>query len=82
MCKSVFAKAAHPVAAEERGICHAMICLVESLEQERVCVCVCERLCGEKCIPWMVFVFSIKIYAVKGLKVVFSQTLVICSAKQ
>lgn len=54
----------------------------------RLCVCVCPhvsaRLWGEKRMICMyAFVFrSAKMYAVKGLKVVFSQTLAICSAKQ
>lgn len=48
----------------------------------RVCECVCV-FALKKCMICMAFVFcSAKIYAVKGLKVVFSQTLAICSAKQ
>lgn len=48
----------------------------------RVCECVCV-FALKKCMICMALVFcSAKIYAVKGLKVVFSQTLAICSAKQ
>lgn len=58
-----------------------MSSLVESLNQVGVCVYVC--ICVTKymiCTP-LVFCRA-KIYAVEGLKVVFSQTLAICSAKQ
>lgn len=52
----------------------------------RACVNACSCLCeGGKKKPMirMEYVFcSAKMYAVKGLKVVFSQTLAICSAKQ
>lgn len=48
-----------------------------------VCGICASRVCVKKCMICIGFVFcSAKIYAVKGLKVVFSQTLAICSAKQ
>lgn len=49
-----------------------------------VCLCKCASVfVWKKPMICMAFVFcSAKMYAVKGLKVVFSQTLAICSAKQ
>lgn len=53
-------------------------------EKFRASVCAYDGLClCEKVHDMHALVFcSAKMYAVKGLKVVFSQTLAICSAKQ
>lgn len=76
MCKCIL-KGRLPECSRRMGDLSRNVLLSGKFRAE-VCVYVCK-----KCMICMEFVFCrAKIYAVEGLKVVFSQTLAICSAKQ